>query len=184
MKELTQAAREMDGTMADVCAAYDESITATQAAADVADRYVQRLKELEATGLKTQEQQRQYHGTLALLCQTVPELAGLIDLETDSIQGGTAALEANTQAWRRNALQKAVQEKMNGLYESYAKVELEAAENGIKLAAAESRKEIAARDLAQAQQRMNTLYAQAKSEADAYNKTHAGHLSEIGRAHV
>lgn len=177
LKELTQAAREMDGTMADVCATYDESITATQAAADVADRYVQRLKELEATGLKTEDQQRQYHGTLALLCQTVPELAGLIDLETDSIQGGTAALEANTQAWRRNALQKAVQEKMNGLYESYAKVELEAAENGVKLAAAESKKEIAAKDLAQAQQRMNTLYAQAKSEADAYNKTHAGHLS-------
>ena len=80
----------------------------------MADRYVQRLKELEATGLKTQEQQRQYHGTLALLCQVVPELSGSIDVQTGRIEGGTTvnsiAQEASLLYEFRSTSQKCLEE--------------------------------------------------------------------------
>ena len=63
--------------------------------------YIGKLEEMEAAGLNTDEQHRQYHNTLALLCQVVPELADYIDLETDTINGGTEALRANTEAWKQ-----------------------------------------------------------------------------------
>lgn len=58
----------------------------------MADTYIAKLEEMEAAGVRTEEEHRQYHNTLALLCQVVPDLANYIDLETDTIEGGTAAL--------------------------------------------------------------------------------------------
>ena len=78
-----------------------------------------KLEELEAAGLETDEAQRQYHNTLLLLSNAVPELSDLIDTQTDSIEGGTAALRANAQAWEEQAKAQAYQEYMSGVMEQY-----------------------------------------------------------------
>ena len=168
VKELTEAARGMREAMDEAKAAYDDTVTSTMAAAGVADTYIGKLEELEAAGLNTDEQHRQYHNTLALLCQVVPELADYIDLETDTINGGTEALRANTEAWKQNAMQQAYQDQLTELYSQYSAVLIEAEENSIGLTKAQYSLEAAQQKLSDAYAQMDALWADAQKQADAY----------------
>lgn len=168
VKELTEAAREMREAMDEAKATYDDTVTSTMAAAGVADTYIGKLEELEAAGLNTDEQHRQYHNTLALLCQVVPELANFIDLETDTINGGTEALRANTEAWKQNAMQQAYQDQLTELYSQYSAVLIEAEENSIGLTKAQYSLEAAQQKLSDTYAQMDALWADAQKQADAY----------------
>lgn len=147
VKELTEAARGMSDTMDETTATYEETTSATLAAANVADTYIDKLEEMEAAGIDTDEEHKQYHNTLALLCQVVPDLADSIDLETDTINGGTEALRVNTEAWKRNAMQQAYQDQLTKLYESYSSVLIEAEENSINLTKAQDAQKIASQGM-------------------------------------
>lgn len=168
VKELTEAARGMREAMDGAKATYDDTVTSTMAAAGVADTYIGKLEELEAAGLNTDEQHRQYHNTLALLCQVVPELADYIDLETDTINGGTEALRANTEAWKQNAMQQAYQDQLTELYSQYSAVLIEAEENSIGLTKAQYSLEAAQQKLSDTYAQMDALWADAQKQADAY----------------
>ena len=168
VKELTEAARGMREAMDEAKATYDDTVTSTMAAAGVADTYIGKLDEMEAAGLNTDEQHRQYHNTLALLCQVVPELADYIDLETDTINGGTEALRANTEAWKQNAMQQAYQDQLTELYSQYSAVLIEAEENSIGLTKAQYSLEAAQQKLSDTYAQMDALWADAQKQADAY----------------
>lgn len=168
VKELTEAARGMREAMDEAKATYDDTVTYTMAAAGVADTYIGKLEEMEAAGLNTDEQHRQYHNTLALLCQVVPELADYIDLETDTINGGTEALRANTEAWKQNAMQQAYQDQLTELYSQYSAVLIEAEENSIGLTKAQYSLEAAQQKLSDTYAQMDALWADAQKQADAY----------------
>lgn len=168
VKELTEAARGMREAMDEAKATYDDTVTSTMAAAGVADTYIGKLEELEAAGLNTDEQHRQYHNTLALLCQVVPELADYIDLETDTINGGTEALRANTEAWKQNAMQQVYQDQLTELYSQYSAVLIEAEENSIGLTKAQYSLEAAQQKLSDTYAQMDALWADAQKQADAY----------------
>lgn len=168
VKELTEAARGMREAMDEAKATYDDTVTSTMAAAGVADTYIGKLEELEAAGLNTDEQHRQYHNTLALLCQVVPELANYIDLETDTINGGTEALRANTEAWKQNAMQQAYQDQLTELYSQYSAVLIEAEENSIGLTKAQYSLEAAQQKLSDTYAQMDALWTDAQKQADAY----------------
>ncbi len=122
----TSAVEEFQASIAELESARDESLASVQATATVAQRYISELKEMEEAGIETTEQQREYHNILVLLTETVPELADLIDLETDTIKGGTSALEANTEAWRKNAQQQAFNEYLTGVYQEQAEAMVQA----------------------------------------------------------
>lgn len=168
VKELTEAARGMREAMDEAKATYDDTVTSTMAAAGVADTYIGKLEEMEAAGLNTDEQHRQYHNTLALLCQVVPELADYIDLETDTINGGTEALRANTEAWKQNAMQQAYQDQLTELYSQYSAVLIEAEENSIGLTKAQYSLEAAQQKLSDTYAQMDALWADAQKQADAH----------------
>lgn len=168
VKELTEAARGMREAMDEAKATYDDTVTSTMAAAGVADTYIGKLEEMEAAGLNTDEQHRQYHNTLALLCQVVPELADYIDLETDTINGGTEALRANTEAWKQNAMQQAYQDQLTELYSQYSAVLIEAEENSIGLTKAQYSLEAAQQKLSDTYAQMDALWADAQKQADDY----------------
>lgn len=123
--ELTQAARGLDQAIEDASTGFEASQTEIEASAGLADRYITRLEKLDGVTGKTREQQEEYHATLALLVETVPDLAGAIDLETDSIEGGTEALRAQTEEWERNARAQAYQEALAEIYSAQAAAELE-----------------------------------------------------------
>ena len=168
--ELTQAAQGMREAMDEANPPYDDTVSSTRAPAGVADTYIAKLEEMEAAGVRTEEEHRQYHNTLALLCQVVPDLANYIDLETDTIEGGTAALRANTEAWKQNAMQQAYQEQLTALYSQYSAVLIEAEENSIGLTKAQYDLEAAEKKQTDTFNRMNELMEEANAEAQAYSE--------------
>lgn len=178
VKELTTEATELRNTLDESKATMDETEHSTLAAADVAERYIARLEELESTGLKTNDQQKEYHNILTLLCNVVPELSDSIDLETNTIEGGTAALRKNTEAWKQNAVQQAYQKRLTEIHEEYADVLLEQAENELKLTEAEERRTAASEEVERIQKRMGELYAEATQAADNQIKVH-GELRDV-----
>jgi len=174
VKELTEASRAMSETMDTATDTYNDTVTATLAAYNVADTYIDKLEEMQAAGINTNEEHKQYHNTLALLCQVVPELADSIDLETDTITGGTDALRANTEAWKQNAMQQAYQDQLTELYKSYSAVLVEAEENSIGLTKAQYDLDAANQKYSDTVNKMDSLYAEAATKAAEYNKEYSG----------
>lgn len=165
VKELTEATEDMQEVMDEAQVTFEDTASSTMAAANIADLYITKLEDMEAAGVRTDAEHRQYHNTLTLLCQVVPELANYIDLETDTIEGGTAALRANTEAWRENAMQQAYQEQLNALYSQYSAVLIEAEENSLGYTKAQYDLEAAEQKKADAIERMNELWQAASDEA-------------------
>ena len=167
VEELTTAARDMQDTLKSVSSSCDDTVASTLAASNVAEDYISRLEALEAAGLSTTEEQKEYHNVLALLCDTVPELSQYIDLTTDTIEGGTNALRANTEAWKQNAIAQAYQDTLTELYSKYSDVLVESEKNSIKLQAAQD-------DLDKAEQkRQDTLARMVELEDEANEKAKA-----------
>ncbi len=165
VRELTGAAQEMEGVLADAAGAYDGTASSVLAAAGVADTYIGKLKEMGDYALLSEADQREYHNILELLCQTVPELADSIDLENNAIRGGTAALAANTEAWKQNALAQAYQDRLTAMYAAQADVLIEAEENSLALTKAQTSLDAAEKKRAETLDRMNDLYRRIR-EAD------------------
>ena len=128
--------------------AYSDTVNSTMAAAGVADTYIDKLEDLQAAGLESEDAQRQYQNTLALLLQVMPSLSDCIGLTTDeygrstyTLNTSTDALRANTEAWRENAMQQAYQEQLTEMYKQQAAVLIEQQKNSIGLTDAEYRSE-------------------------------------------
>ena len=168
VKELTEAARELDKAMSDAQAAYDGTMGTTMATATVAEQYIARLKELDSVGEKTTAQQQEYHGILIKLVETIPELADCMDLENDVINGGTAALEANTTAWLENARAKAYQNQLSEIYAKYADAEIDRAKRQAELPDAEEKARAATVAYNAALKKKNDLLDDAQKQIDAY----------------
>lgn len=168
VKELTEAARDMNEALTDAKSGFDDSVGSTMATATVAEQYIDRLKELDSVGEKTTAQQQEYHGILMKLVETIPELSSYIDLENDSIDGGAAALKANTDAWVENARAQAYQNELSEIYAKYADVEIERAKRRAELTDAEEAAHEATQAYNDALAKQNALYAEAQKKADAY----------------
>lgn len=168
VKELTEAAREMNDAIVDAKTGFEDTVGQAAATATVAGQYIDRLKELDAVGEKTTAQQQEYHGILLKITETIPELAGYIDLENDVIDGGTAALEANTDAWLENARAKAYQNQLSEIYAKYANVEIERAKRQAELTTAEETAREATIAYNDALAKQQSLFDEAQKKADAY----------------
>lgn len=141
VKELTSAARDMGDSMEEASESYDSTLSNMAATASVADQYISKLEAIEAATNGNTDGNAEYHDTLARLSVLVPSLADDIDLETNSIKGGTAALRQHTDAYVADAKAQARQEYLNTLYDQYNNVLVESAENETKLATAQAKVE-------------------------------------------
>lgn len=175
VKELTEAAREMEDAMDESKTTCDDTVTSTMAAASVADTYIDKLDALEAAGQKSSEAQSEYQNTLALLLQVMPSLSDCISETTDqygrtiyTLNTTTDALRTNTEAWRENAMMQAYQDQLTAMYASYSDVLIEAQKNSIGFTNATDAKTAAEEKLSNAIERMDELYAEAQAQANAY----------------
>ena len=173
VRELTVAAREMNEAIAEAGATCEDTTASTLAAADVANTYIDKLEAMGDMANASDEEQKQYQYTLALLLRVMPELSDCISTTTDeygratyTLETTTEALRANTEEWKRNAKAQAYQEYLNTLMEQYNGVMLEAAENEIGLTQARYELEAASQKYDAAIERMNELWAEASEEAD------------------
>lgn len=141
VQELTAAAQNMGSAMKEAGTDYDTTLSSMEATASVADQYIGKLEAIEAATGGNTAGNTEYHDTLARLSALVPSLADDIDLETDSIKGGTEALRQHTDAYVADAKAQARQDYLNTLYEKYRDVLSESAENEVKLNAAKAKVE-------------------------------------------
>ena len=133
VRELTEAAREMQDTLDAGAEAYENSMSETLAAANAADVYISKLEQMgDIDSLDTSGAQ-EYKNILSLLVQTVPELSDSINLQTGEIEGGTAALRANTAAWQENAKAQAYQDYLAEMYKQEADLTVELEKNKVGL---------------------------------------------------
>lgn len=172
VRELTEAAREMNAAMEEAKDAYEDTAASALAAANVASFYIDKLDEMGDAANLSDEEQRRYQNTLALLLQVMPSLSDCISQTTDeygratyTLETNTEALRKNTEEWKRNARAQAYQEYLNSLMEQYNDVLLEAAENEIGLTRARYDLETASQKYNAAIERMNELWAEAEEEA-------------------
>ena len=169
LESSAEAADHLIKTIEDGGDAFDDTIGSIDATANSAGALIDRLDELNEDGLDAVEAE-EYNQILSTLCQTVPELAGLIDLETGAIEGGTEALRANTEAWRRNAKQQAYQERLTDLYKAYSDTLVEQEKNTIYLAEAQAELEAAEQNLIETQERLGDV-AHDEAEQNAQRNT-------------
>lgn len=90
---------------------------------EVAKIYLQRLKDLEAAGLKTSESQKQYAAVVEALNELMPDLNLYIDEQTGLTNLSTEAIEFQIEAMKRKAMFAAYEEK----YTAALKVQADAA---------------------------------------------------------
>ncbi len=181
LRELTEAAREMESTVKKSGDAFTDTSDSTAAAAAVADHYISRLEEMGDYEALSAEQQKEYKNVLSLLCETVPELSGLIDTQTGSILGGTAALRENTRAWKENAISQAYDEQLQELRKAYAAASIEVAQNEIKRTKATDELTEAQKKFNEAQERMNLLSAEAVAAAEAETRATGAYVDPLSK---
>ncbi len=170
--DLTAETREATEAIEEAKSTFSETAETTMATATVAENYIRRLQELEEAGINTDEQAQQYHNTLVLLCQTVPELSQYIDLQNDVINGGTEALLANTAAWKENAIQQAYQEELAEVAKQYSNILVDNEKKSIELALAQEDATAKTDAYNDAVERMNVLWQQATKDAEEASKAY------------
>lgn len=170
VSDMKDEVKELNETMAEAQVTAEQSIATAEATARTADMYIDKLEDLEATGLKTDAQQREWHNTLVLLSQTVPELSDLIDLNTDSIEGGTAALRENVDAWIENAKAQAYQDYLAASAKALADAEIALQDTTIKLTDAQIKLKDNEKEQHEVQAEMNRLWNDAVIAAEEYEK--------------
>jgi len=167
VKELTEAASEMQSTLESSAAAYDDASSSALAAANVADTYIDKLEAMGDSASLSEDEHQQYQNTLALLLQTIPSLSDCISQTTDEygrttyvLETSTNALRANADAWKKNAMAQAYQERLTAMYAAQADVLIEAEKNSIELTRAQTSLDEAEKKRSETLSRMNDLYMQ------------------------
>lgn len=133
--EASESLHNLQKTMESQQKAVDDSILKTKGTVEVVKAYAERLDELDAQTKKTNDEQEEYHSILESLVKLVPTLSGVIDLENDTIKGGTEAILANTEAWQKNAEAQIYAAASAEIAAAKLEAEIEAKANENKMAA-------------------------------------------------
>jgi hypothetical protein len=123
--ELSEAALGLSDSLEEINRTLEDNLKTNEAAAIVASGYVERLKELEAQGLKTNAQQEEYRRLVHLINEAMPELNAQIDEQTGLIKGGTDALLDNIEALKQKYILEAYQEKYHTLLKKEAEIKVD-----------------------------------------------------------
>lgn len=140
-EELAEAAFNASERVKEINTAFDDAKESAEVAATVAQSYIDELKDLEAQGLKTNEEQDRYRVIVEQLNELMPELNLAIDEQTGLIKGGTDALLLNIEALKQKYLQEAYQKKYNDLLTQEAQIKVELYDAERRKAAEDKRRE-------------------------------------------
>ncbi len=140
-EELAEAAFNASEKVKEINKAFDDSKKSAEVAALTAQSYVDELKDLEAQGLKTNEEQARYRAIVEQLNEIMPELNLEIDEQTGLIKGSTEALLLNIEALKQKYLQEAYQKKYNDLLAQEAEIKVDLYDIERKKAAEDKRRE-------------------------------------------
>lgn len=130
---LTAASRNLNDAMKSSDEAYKDTSASIEATDAIAQGYIARLKELEGQTSLTKDEEIERQAITKQLLALIPELSTVINEETLEIEGGTAALEVNTQAWVDNAKARAQQDYLESKTKAYSDAVAELTANEVDL---------------------------------------------------
>lgn len=138
LTEIAEGENTLNGMINKADKQYADTSDSLLATADQAAALIDRLSQLEGKATLTASEQNEWNATLERLTELLPETSALINLQTGTINGGTEALRANTQATIENALEMAKQTAMQEKYEAYNKAIADQAERMVELTLAKN----------------------------------------------
>lgn len=138
LSELTQAAQALPDVFKSTEDNYEKSKDKIDAAYNVVERYISRLRVLEGQGKLTADEQAEYSLILEKIKALVPDLNIDLDEQTGLLKGGADALRDQVQQWKDLAIQEALHDKLTGQLKAYAAAELELEDNKEKRSKAKS----------------------------------------------
>ena len=125
---LTTGVSGLNGELGRIESKYRQSAIEITATATAAGELIDRLAGLEAQEAMTEGEAALYAQTVEQLKTLLPELNIELNEQTGLLAGGTDALAMNTEAWKENALARALQEKYQDVLEGQAQAMIDAAE--------------------------------------------------------
>lgn len=138
VRKLTSALREAKDGFADADAVFTTTMDNVDATSRVASKYVERLEELERAGVKSAEAQDEYARIVEKLQTLMPELNIQLNETTGTIEGGTAAIRDQIEAWKEAAEAQAYYAAYQSKLDLLVAAELEVDVNKSKLTEAEA----------------------------------------------
>lgn len=154
IEELTAAARDLPDAFETANTAYKDTEANVLATASAAEKYIDRLKELEAQGVTTKEAQNEYNQILDKLTYLLPDVNIELNEQTGLLIGGADALWKQVDAWKAVALQQALSTKYEAQIKAWGDAYLEVEENRVKLNQAEADAEVIEERIAAVQKQM------------------------------
>lgn len=138
VKELTEAASALPDAFDAANASYKESETRVLATTAAAEKYIDRLRELEAQGVSTNAAQSEYQQIVDKLRYLLPDVNIELDEQIGLLVGGANALYEQVDAWKAVALQQALTTKYEAQIKAWGDAYVEVEQNRVKLNQAES----------------------------------------------
>nr|DAI01961.1 MAG TPA: tail tape measure protein [Caudoviricetes sp.] len=127
--ELSESARGAADALGEIEGQANSTIAETFAAADAADKYLNRLDELGKKTRLTAAEQKEYAATVEKLQATLPDVTIEIDEQTGKLKESTDAIRDQVKAWQEAAVAEALLEKRKALYAKQAEVIIEKTKN-------------------------------------------------------
>lgn len=103
---------------------FEETKKTTNSTADVARKYAARLEELNQETDKGREVTQEYKHVVDMLNELIPNLNLSIDSVTGKVKQQTTEIYANIEAWRKSAVEQAVQEQKSGILKAQAEAQI------------------------------------------------------------
>lgn len=138
VKELTEAASALPDAFDAANASYKESETRVLATTAAAEKYIDRLRDLEAQGVSTNAAQSEYQQIVDKLRYLLPDVNIELDEQTGLLVGGANALYEQVDAWKAVALQQALTTKYEAQIKAWGDAYVEVEQNRVKLNQAEA----------------------------------------------
>lgn len=133
VESLTEAARALPEAFEDANSSYEDSEGKILAASEAVSDYIGRLKELENQGDLTAAEQAEYRQIIDKIKALMPDLNLQIDEQNGLLLGGADALEQQAEAWKKVAIQQALETKYHDQVEAWGTAKLEELENQKRL---------------------------------------------------
>lgn len=133
VNELGKSTEKLKSAFESAAETYTETTGEINGTATAAEHYINRLYELEAAGLSNAAANREYELTVEALNELIPELNLAIDEQTGLVNANKDALLADVDAWKKNAVAKALQDKYKAELDAQAKAQADLLVGQVKL---------------------------------------------------
>ena len=147
-KKLSSKIDEFTDAMAAADAQFEVSRSEIESNAYMAQRYVDRLHELEAAGLATEAAQREYANVVAHLNELYPELNIKIDENTGLVNQNSDAILKNIETAKQKALYEAMEEQYTSVLKAQAEATIAVKDAEYELVEIQEQRRVAEEQLA------------------------------------